>query len=68
MTGVVGRASVFVAPVGTPPDAVGAWTRVGYAEGVAFEAESAVPPHLFRQLTPMSKECRRTAEAIEGSR
>ncbi|CAM5236965.1 hypothetical protein [Streptomyces griseomycini] len=57
MTGEVGHASVFIAPVGTPPDAAGAWTHIGYTEGPAFEAadeaETAGPP---------------PAQAIEGPR
>ncbi|MEU2969055.1 hypothetical protein ABZ687_29260 [Streptomyces ardesiacus] len=73
---------VFLAPVGTPPDAAEAWTHIGYLKDFTVEtvAESGEAPvvtepmvtevvlpsdHLFRQLMPMSEQCRRTAQAIE---
>ncbi|MEU9355043.1 hypothetical protein AB0D65_29615 [Streptomyces griseoloalbus] len=84
MIGVDGRTCVFTAPVGTPPDAVGPWALVGYLEDFTVEtvaepgkwpaageplvAEVAVPSRLFRQLMPMSEQCRRTAQAIEEPR
>ncbi|MFE6639576.1 hypothetical protein ACFVFT_38320 [Streptomyces tendae] len=83
MIGVDGGTCVFSAPVGTPPDAADAWRLVGYLEDFAVEAvaepgewsvvseplvaEVVVSSRLFRQLMPLSEQCRRTAEAIEES-
>ena len=52
------RASVFLAPVGTSPTAVGAWTHIGYAEDVVLEASE----------DPTTDQCPRTAQAIEEPR
>ena len=57
------RALVFIAPVGTPPTATGAWTHVGYAEDVALEVSPGM--QLLRRPVLQSEPCRRTARAIE---
>ncbi|MDV6291325.1 hypothetical protein R2F25_38590 [Streptomyces sp. UP1A-1] len=71
-------------PPGRRPTLLAAWTLVGYVEDFAVQtvaepgkklavreplvAEVVVPSRLFRQLMPMSEQCRRTAQAIEESR
>ncbi|QFG13206.1 hypothetical protein SEA_GILGAMESH_14 [Streptomyces phage Gilgamesh] len=84
MIGVDGRTAVFTAPAGTQPGESGAWTLVGYLEDFTVETvaepgeapvvteplvtEVVVPSDLFRQLMPLSEQCRRTAQAIEEPR
>ncbi|PRH78860.1 hypothetical protein C6N75_12705 [Streptomyces solincola] len=38
-TDMVDNRTVWIAPVGTSPDDAGAWTHVGYASDVTFEAD-----------------------------
>lgn len=39
LTNPVSSGSVWIAPAGTDPDDAGAWTHVGYASDVTFEAD-----------------------------
>ncbi|MFF4902225.1 hypothetical protein [Streptomyces sp. NPDC001068] len=55
MTGPVGGA-VWTAPAGTPPDAAGAWSYVGYAADAQLDTEQEYKPGGLLPARPLLAE------------